>query len=153
MAQSWCTSSPWITKSFSAKSLEPTEPPSFLALWCFQKLQSTHLNGLEDSFLWSQHSRWRSTNRKVEFDGSHSFGILILHFFQVRLWRKLGYGFEPITHGQLYVACSRVGKPERLKFALKQESSKKQRYLVKATNIVFKEVLLNSWVQYLRHIV
>ena len=56
---------------------------------------------------------------------------------EVGLWLRT----QSFTHGQLYVACSRVGKPERLKFALKQESNGD---LVKATNIVFKEVLLNN---------
>ena len=42
------------------------------------------------------------------------------------------------THGQLYVACSRVGKPEALKFAIRTEEGKNK----DIDNVVFKEVLL-----------
>ena len=42
------------------------------------------------------------------------------------------------THGQLYVACSRVGKPESLKFAIMKEGKKNK----EVDNVVFKEVLL-----------
>ena len=42
------------------------------------------------------------------------------------------------THGQLYVACSRVGKPEALKFAVKTVGGKNK----KVENVVFKEVLM-----------
>ena len=43
-----------------------------------------------------------------------------------------------LTHGQLYVACSRVGKPEALKFAIRTESERNK----EISNVVFKEVLL-----------
>ena len=43
------------------------------------------------------------------------------------------------THGQLYVACSRVGSPDRLKFAVKKT---KDGILEETPNIVFHEVLL-----------
>jgi len=43
------------------------------------------------------------------------------------------------THGQLYVACSRVGKPQNLKFAIKKKPDGRKEA---ATNIVFTEVLL-----------
>ena len=46
---------------------------------------------------------------------------------------------EPFSHGQLYVAISRVGKPESLKFAIKSDKDGKPKDL---QNIVFKEILL-----------
>ena len=45
---------------------------------------------------------------------------------------------QVFTHGQLYVACSRVGSPNNLKFALMSDQQGK------ASNIVFHEVLLSS---------
>ena len=46
---------------------------------------------------------------------------------------------EPFSHGQLYVAVSRVGKPESLKFAVKSDVNGKPK---EVPNIVFKEILL-----------
>ena len=47
------------------------------------------------------------------------------------------------THGQLYVAASRVGKPSNLRFALlPNEENLPQKFT--ADNVVFKEVLLTS---------
>ena len=45
------------------------------------------------------------------------------------------------THGQLYVACSRVGSPENLKFALNRAMEDKVEY---AKNVVYEEVLLTT---------
>ena len=45
---------------------------------------------------------------------------------------------DVFTHGQLYVACSRVGKPEALKFAVMTEKKKNKNVV----NVVFKEILL-----------
>ena len=42
------------------------------------------------------------------------------------------------THGQLYVAASRVGRPEALKFAIRTEGGRNK----EISNVVFKEVLL-----------
>ena len=46
---------------------------------------------------------------------------------------------QVFTHGQLYVACSRVGKPEYLKIAIK---TNKDRKVEDVTNVVYDEVLL-----------
>ena len=47
---------------------------------------------------------------------------------------------DVFTHGQLYVACSRVGSPENLYFALMPDASTGQ---LLAKNVVYKEVLLD----------
>ena len=46
---------------------------------------------------------------------------------------------EPFTHGQLYVAISRVGKPSSLKFALMADKDGTPKSI---KNTVFSEVLL-----------
>ena len=48
---------------------------------------------------------------------------------------------QVFTHGQLYVACSRVSSPAHLRFALMREPNLKT---CNAVNIVFKEVLLGQ---------
>ena len=45
------------------------------------------------------------------------------------------------THGQLYVACSRVGDPKKLKFAAMVDKDKS---VEKIKNVVYKEVLLSD---------
>ena len=48
---------------------------------------------------------------------------------------------DVFTHGQLYVACSRVSTPDNLYFALMSENSSTP---LTAKNVVYKEVLLND---------
>ena len=45
------------------------------------------------------------------------------------------------SHGQLYVACSRVGNPDNLHIAIKQELGQQMN---QTDNVVFKEVLLST---------
>ena len=47
---------------------------------------------------------------------------------------------EIFSHGQLYVACSRVGKPDCLKFAVMKSEENSQ----SVKNIVFHEVLIDT---------
>ena len=48
---------------------------------------------------------------------------------------------QVFTHGQLYVACSRVGNPDNLKFALNKDKDNK---VETSKNVVYSEVLLQS---------
>ena len=48
---------------------------------------------------------------------------------------------EVFTHGQLYVASSRVGDPEHLHFAILPELPNGQ---LMAKNVVYQEVLINK---------
>ena len=48
---------------------------------------------------------------------------------------------QVFTHGQLYVAMSRVGSPENLKLAVMKT---KDDVLDSVKNVVFREVLLND---------
>ena len=50
---------------------------------------------------------------------------------------------QVFTHGQLYVACSRVGDPRNLKFALMKSLENEER-IEHAKNVVFREVLIDS---------
>ena len=54
---------------------------------------------------------------------------------QVGIWLRS----QVFTHGQLYVAISRVGSPEKLRFAVKKSRTGA---LEDTPNIVFHEVLL-----------
>ena len=48
---------------------------------------------------------------------------------------------EVFTHGQLYVASSRVGDPSKLKYAVMSEKDGKPK---KVNNVVYKEVLISN---------
>ena len=48
---------------------------------------------------------------------------------------------QVFTHGQLYVAVSRVGKPENLKFAVRR---KENGNVEDIPNVVFKEILIST---------
>ena len=45
------------------------------------------------------------------------------------------------AHGQFYVACSRVGSPSHLKFAIARDANMQE---FESLNIVYKEVLLKE---------
>ena len=94
------------------------------------------LHGVGDSFLSSQPLPWPSISHKVGFwllriSTIFYLGQTLKH---VGIWLRS----DIFTHGQLYVACSRVGNPEALKFAIKTDGKKNQ----SIQNPVFKEVLL-----------
>ena len=69
----------------------------------------------------------------LHFTNSFKLGQTMKH---VGVWLRT----EVFTHGQLYVACSRVGKPDSLKFAV----MKKHGVVEDIPNVVFKEVLLDN---------
>ncbi len=73
--------------------------------------------------------------------GLYSSKVII--FFSGQTLKHLGLWLRTqcFTHGQFYVACSRVGQPESLKFALKMNSAGKNE---DAKNVVFREILLNQ---------
>ena len=81
-----------------------------------------------------------STNHKVydTFDNYYNNNLIISGqtLKHVGVWLRT----QVFTHGQLYVACSRVGKPGSLKFAV----MKKDGVVEDIPNVVFKEVLLDN---------
>ena len=68
---------------------------------------------------------------------------LLIYCFSGQTLKYVGvWGRSPLfTHGQLYVAVSRVGSPDKIKFAVTNGSDGNPKPV---ENIVFREVLLNN---------
>ena len=66
---------------------------------------------------------------------------LLIYCFSGQTLKYVGvWGRSPLfTHGQLYVAVSRVGSPDSIKFAVKKGTDGNPKAV---DNIVFREVLL-----------
>ena len=62
--------------------------------------------------------------------------IIVQTLKHVGVWLRA----QVFTHGQLYVAVSRVGRPDSLKFAIMEKDGD----VGDVPNVVFKEVLLSS---------
>ena len=69
---------------------------------------------------------------------------LLIYCFSGQTLKYVGvWNRSPIfTHGQLYVAVSRVGSPDKIKFAVKEDSDGKPKAVDNIVIIVFREVLL-----------
>ena len=65
----------------------------------------------------------------------------VMNVHKVQLKSKLN-SVKVFTHGQLYVACSRVGSPMSLKFAV-MKSNETDEQIQSAKNVVYQEVLLD----------
>ena len=67
--------------------------------------------------------------------------LLLIYCFSGQTLKYVGvWNRSPLfTHGQLYVAVSRVGSPDNIKFAVMNGSDNKPKPV---ENIVFREVLL-----------
>ena len=141
MGQSWFSRETLTTKSSDVKWLDPKGLSSFPGLCSSLNLENwaCTMPGVDGSSQLNQHSPWPSTNLKVSklyLSSFHSnnFEFLGQTLKHVGIWLRS----EVFTHGQLYVACSRVGKPEALKFAIRTEGKRNK----EISNVVFKEVLL-----------
>ena len=104
---------------------------------------SIHLNGKEDSFLSNLPLQPQSISHRVSIvliigcSNNTKIDISGQTLKQVGVWLRT----EIFAHGQLYVASSRVGDPNALKFAIKKN---KDGLTEDVSNVVYKEVLLNN---------
>ena len=141
MEPSQCLKEPWLTKSCSAEFQDQIGLFSSPGLFSFQGQMSTHFPGREGNSQRNQHSVRPSTNLKVDIKNQGEFqSNIFLTIISGQTLKSIGIWLrsEVFTHGQLYVAVFRVGKPESLKFAVKMNVSKSHD---STSNIVFKEVL------------
>ena len=116
---------------------------SFPALYSFHRRMNIHFPGRGGNFPSSLHLLPPSTNPKVKcLIGIHNSSMVnIIISGQTMKMVGIWLRSQVFAHGQLYVACSRVGSPRHLKFAVYKKSDGNDE---KATNIVFNEVLLNN---------
>ena len=116
---------------------------SFPALYSFHKRMNIHFPGRGGNFPSSLHLLPPSTNPKVKcLIGIHNSSMVnIIISGQTMKMVGIWLRSQVFAHGQLYVACSRVGKPSGLKFAV----MKKGKGPIEPTvNVVYKEVLNTS---------
>ena len=130
---------PSTTRSSDARYLDQKGLFSFQGLCLFQNLGNWvwTMPGVGDNFLLSLHLPWPSTSLKVSKYCTYLFKTRVYEgqtLKHVGIWLRS----DIFTHGQLYVASSRVGKPEALKFAVRTEGDRNK----EISNVVFKEVLL-----------
>ena len=76
-------------------------------------------------------------NKLNQFNHEYSITFLGQTLKHAGLWLRT----QVFTHGQLYVAMSRVGSPDNLKVAVMKS---KDGALDTVKNVVFREVLLND---------
>ena len=100
-----------------------------------------HSCGIGDSSQLGLHLPSPSTSHKVILPPiiNHEYCISLLGqtLKNAGLWLRT----QVFTHGQLYVAMSRVGSPENLKLAVMKQ---KDGVLEAVRNVVFREVLLDD---------
>ena len=104
---------------------------------------SIHFPGIGDNFLLSPLLPQPSINPKVVCLIGIKKGYIVYIMISGQTMKMVGIWLrsQVFAHGQLYVACSRVGKPSGLKFAV----MKKSKGAIEPTvNVVYKEVLTTS---------
>lgn len=82
-------------------------------------------------FAFQTKGKWRQTD-------SAKAGAMTINKAQRQTLRRVGVIGECFTHGQLYVAASRVGNPADLRFAIDANGEGEFR----TRNIVFREALM-----------